>query len=125
MTPTRWLVTINVALLVCVLDFACLRALSPHTEITPVVTTAVEATNSTVTTFQFSSVATKGGWVTTPFTLLGWVVATIKAKRREQAADVLIGAIESCGSDAVLVKSQVRRKANAYIERRVKMLTKN
>ena len=125
MTTSRWWMTIALASLVGNLELACLRALSPHEEVKPETTTTVEADHSTVTqtTFNFQSVAAKGGWIATPLTLLGWVVATIKAKRREQAADIMIQAIESCGHDAILVKSQVRRKANPYIDARVKRLT--
>jgi hypothetical protein len=122
-TKIKW--GIIALLVIALFTFEChLAALSPHEEVKPSSTTEIEADHSTVTTFNFQSVAAKGGWLTTPLTLLGWIVATIKAKRREQAADVMIQAIESCGHDAVLVKSRVRRKANAYITARVKKLTK-
>jgi hypothetical protein len=54
-------------------------------------------------------------------TLLGWVVASIKMRRREQATDVLIDSIEEkhC-SDC---KRCVEQKANAYIDARVKKRT--
>jgi hypothetical protein len=124
MTKPRWFLALGVALVVCGFEYACIKALSPHEEIKPETTTSVEADHSTVTqtTFNFSSVASKGGWIATPLTLLGWVVATIKMRRREQAADMLIGSIEEnhC-SDC---KRRVRAKANAYVDRRVAKLTR-
>jgi hypothetical protein len=113
-------------LLAALFAFECrLAALSPHEEVKPSSTTEIEAGDgSTTTVFNFQSVAAKGGWFVTPLTLLGWIVATIKTRRRERAADEMIDAIESCGDEAVLVKSQVQRKANPWIEQRVKKLAK-
>jgi hypothetical protein len=123
MSDRRWLIAVGCAVLVCVLDWACLRALSPHEETTTETTTetTVEASGgSTVTTFNFQNVAGKTSW---GILLIVAVSATVAMKRREKAVDDLIESVESVGDASRLVKSQVRSKKNKYIDKRVAKLT--
>ena len=79
---------------------------------------------SRITQITFQSLAGKAGWGGTIVGLLGWIAATIKARRREQAADELIRSIEASGSAAKIVKSHVRNKGIAWLDRRVACLSK-
>ena len=92
-------------------------------EIKPSIATGIEAgAGAKVTNVSFQW-AGKAGWFATPLTLLGWVVATIKVRRREQAADELILSIKACGDAAFMVKSHVAKKNNDWINKRVKKIT--
>src|SRR3990167_4095873 len=79
---------------------------------------------SRITQITFQSLAGKAGWGGALVGLLGLVAATIKARRREQAADELIRSIEASGSAAKIVKSHVRNKGIAWLDRRVACLSK-
>lgn len=97
--------------------------LSPKNDVSA--TPSVEAGDgSTVTTITFQSVAGKAGWLATPLTLAGWIVATLKARRRERAADDLILAIERCDGNGQSAKRLIERKGDRWIDERVKRLTK-
>ena len=122
MTKTRWAVVAAILGLGFLAECR-LAALSPHDEIKSTSTTDIETgAGSTTTVFNFQSVAAKGGWFATPLTLAGWIVATIRSRRREKAADDLILSIESVGDASRLVRSQVRARQNAYITKRVTKL---
>ena len=85
--------------------------------------------DSRVTTITFNSVAGKAGWAATPVTIVGWIVATIKARRRTRAADIFIEAIERVTTpEAKLAgacpKAAVESFHNEWINKRVACLHK-
>lgn len=127
MTAKIWILCL---LILSVFAFECtmpveIPVASPKTETKPELTPEAAASGgSSVWQFNFQSVAAKGGWFVTPLTMIGWIVATLKSRRREQAADELIRSIEAVGDAAKLVKAHVCRKGDPWINQRVKKITR-
>ena len=118
--------TIKLSLVALVALFVGCGNLSPVNRPTTTTTTetgdVTASGGSRVTSITFQS----AGWAVMPLTLLGWIVATVKAKRRETAADTLIEAIETSvpRDESKAVKRAVAKNGNVWIDKRVACLSK-
>jgi len=124
MTRTRWCYAVGIALFVCGLELACrIPLLSPHDETTTTASTGDVAASggSTVTQFTFQSAAGKAGWGASGLSLIALIASTVKSRRREQALDTVIEAIEDKQCDTC--KRCIEKRNNAVVNRRVKKLT--